>query len=144
MIEREWKKRGKCIFFPQLEKSMHIFPPIDLKFTKLQKKRLTIFYLRRAPPHYINFHLGKKQKSKRGGGANMNLIYTTPWGQLIHELNPLKTVNLSFFFISIRKSCTYKIQIVKCILIVKVLKNKLNFKSKLKKYSSAQKLLAIV
>ena len=28
------KKGRKCIFFPQLVKSMHIFPPIDLKFTK--------------------------------------------------------------------------------------------------------------
>ena len=28
----------KCIFFPQLVKIIHIFSPIDLKYTKLQKK----------------------------------------------------------------------------------------------------------
>ena len=42
MIEMGLKKGVKCIFFPQLIKSMHIFSPIDL-FTKLQKKGLQIF-----------------------------------------------------------------------------------------------------
>jgi hypothetical protein len=37
IIERGGKKGDKCNFFPHLVKSMHIFPPIDLKYTKLQK-----------------------------------------------------------------------------------------------------------
>ena len=32
------KKGEKCIFIPQLVKSMHTFSPIDLKYTNLQKK----------------------------------------------------------------------------------------------------------
>ena len=36
------KGNDKMHTFPQLVKSMHIFPPIDLKFTKLQQKRLKI------------------------------------------------------------------------------------------------------
>ena len=32
------EKRRENAFFPQLVESMHIFSPIDLKFTKLQKK----------------------------------------------------------------------------------------------------------
>ena len=34
------KKGGEMHIYPQLVKSMHIFPPIDLKYTKLQKKGL--------------------------------------------------------------------------------------------------------
>ena len=48
LLKGDKKKEGKCIFFYQLVKSMHIFYPIDLKYTKL-KKRLNIFPLRRAP-----------------------------------------------------------------------------------------------
>ena len=41
MIERGGdEKRGECLFFPKLAKSMHIFPPIGLiLITKLQKER---------------------------------------------------------------------------------------------------------
>ena len=57
--KNDWKgmKKGrKCIFFPQLVKSMHIFSPIDLKFSKLQKKGLEIFFG------------GKNMIQERGGG----------------------------------------------------------------------------
>ena len=69
------KKRGvgECIFFPQLVKSMHIFSPIDLIFTKLQKK-LIIFRLQRASPHYNKLPLGEKYES-RGRGKNMNFKF---------------------------------------------------------------------
>ena len=58
MIERGWKKGEKCIFFPQLVKSIHIFSPIDLKYTKLKQKKADIF----------------GDKSRRGGAKNMNFI----------------------------------------------------------------------
>ena len=78
MIEREWKKGGKCIYFPQLVKSMHIFSPIDLKFTKLQKKGLKIFACGAHPPIVINFLWGKNMIQERGEAKILisNLIYT--------------------------------------------------------------------
>ena len=54
------KKGGKY----ELVKSKHIFPPIDLKYTKLQKKGWKFF-----PPHNNKVLLGKKYKSRRGGGG---------------------------------------------------------------------------
>ena len=57
--------------FPQLVKSMHIFFPIDLKYTKLPKKRLDIFRLWCAPPHYNTFLWGKNINQKEGGGAKI-------------------------------------------------------------------------
>ena len=39
---------------------MHIFSPIDLKYTKLQKKAENL--------GTYNFQWGKKYKSRRGGG----------------------------------------------------------------------------
>ena len=80
IIERERKKGGKCIFFPQLVKSTYAyFFPNWLKINKIaQKKYLKIFRLRRAPPHYIKYHLGKKYKSSRGGGQNEFQIYIHP------------------------------------------------------------------
>jgi len=38
------------------------------KIEKKKKKWLKMFRLRRAPHHYNKFHLGKKYKSRRGGG----------------------------------------------------------------------------
>ena len=58
---------GKCIFFPQMVKSMHIFwifSPIDLKYTKLLKKRLNIIH----PLIIIIFSWGKNI-NQEGGGA---------------------------------------------------------------------------
>ena len=54
-----YKEGGNCIFFPQLVISMHIFTPIDLQFTNLQKKRLTFFHLWCSPPHCNKIPLGK-------------------------------------------------------------------------------------
>ena len=54
--------------FPQLVKSLHIFPPIELKFAKL-KERPKIFPLRREPPHYNKFPLGKNMNQEGGGGG---------------------------------------------------------------------------
>ena len=56
---KENEKRGEYANFSSIRKKMHIFPPIDKKFTKLHKKILNIFHLRRAPRHYIKFHWGK-------------------------------------------------------------------------------------
>ena len=50
---------------------MHIFPPIDLKHTKLQNKNGENFGLRRATLHSNKFHLGTKYTSKREGGMNI-------------------------------------------------------------------------
>ena len=59
MIEKGMKKGGgNAYFFTQIGKSMHIFPPIDLKCIKLPKKDIS--RMRRAPPHYMKFHLGNK------------------------------------------------------------------------------------
>ena len=55
--------------FPPIGKNSHMFSLIDLKYTKLQKKRLYIFRLLRAPPPHCNtFQLGQKYKSRGGGG----------------------------------------------------------------------------
>ena len=55
--------------FPQLVKSMHIFSPIDLKYTKLKKKAAHFSLAERnATTHYNKFWVGKKYKSKWGGG----------------------------------------------------------------------------
>ena len=51
--------------FPPIGKNYAYFSPIDLIFTKLQKK-LNIFRLRRASPQYNKFPLGKKYE---GGGG---------------------------------------------------------------------------
>ena len=67
MIEKGMKKGGKMHIFSPIGKSMHMFSPIDLKCTILPKKRLKIFHLRRAPPHYIKFNLGEKLLIKKGG-----------------------------------------------------------------------------
>ena len=56
-------KRGKMHIFPSIGKSMHIFSPIDLKFTKLQKKGWQFFNI-------IHFITRKKYKSRRGGGMH--------------------------------------------------------------------------
>ena len=74
-LKGDKKEGGKCIFFPQSVKSMHIVYPIDLKFTKLQKKRLVIFRLRCAPPQYNKFLFGIRYESERGRGKKFsNLI----------------------------------------------------------------------
>ena len=54
------------IFSPIVKKYAY-FSQIELKFKKL-KKRLNIFLLWRAP-QYNKFHVGKKYKSGKGGGA---------------------------------------------------------------------------
>ena len=51
--------------FPPIGKKNAYISPIDLKFTKLQKKAENFH----APPHYNKFHLGKKYKSRMGGGG---------------------------------------------------------------------------
>ena len=65
-----------CVYY----KYAYFFPNW-LKIFKIAKKRLQIFRLRRAPPPYIKFHLGKKYNSKKGG-ASKNIyifqIYYTP------------------------------------------------------------------
>ena len=81
---------GKCIFFPQLVKIMHIFSPIDLKYTKLQKKRLTFFA---CSAHYliiINFCWGKNINQEGGEGKNMNSESTQRKFKLVkrRELSP--------------------------------------------------------
>ena len=50
-IERD-EKGGKCIFFPHLVKSMYIFSPIDLKFSKWQKKAEHFSPAARVPSLY--------------------------------------------------------------------------------------------
>ena len=79
--EKKLLKGGEMHIFSLIGKRMHIFSPIKLKYTKLPKKRLTIFQLRRAPPYYKKFHLGKKYQSRRGGGCgiNMNFFNKHPW-----------------------------------------------------------------
>ena len=60
IIKRGWKK--KCIFFPHLVKSMHIFSPIDLKYKLWQ------------------ISIGEKISIKKGGGKNMNCKFKIhPW-----------------------------------------------------------------
>ena len=66
MIERK-NKRGEVAYydiFPHLVKSMHIFSPIDLKYTK--KRAENISPEARTPPRYNKYHLGKNLK---GGGG---------------------------------------------------------------------------
>ena len=77
--KNEWKKikkgGGNAYFFPKWVESMHIFRPIDLKYTKLQK----IGFVCGAHTFFIiNFSWGKNIK-QGGGGAKIlisNLIYT--------------------------------------------------------------------
>ena len=38
MIEKEWKKGGKCLFFPQFEKTAYFFPNW-LKIYKIAQKK---------------------------------------------------------------------------------------------------------
>ena len=78
IIEKGMKKGGEMHIYSPISKSKYIFSPIDLKCTKLPKKRLTIFRLRRAPPNYKKFHWRKKYQSRRGGAKILipNLIYT--------------------------------------------------------------------
>ena len=53
---------------------MHIFSPIaDLKYKKIEEKKTENFPLRRAPPHYNKLQLGKKYKSKKGGGYEFQI-----------------------------------------------------------------------
>ena len=67
--DSKWmKKGGEMFFFPHLVKSMHIFFLLTLNIQNLRKKK----FLRRSPPQYNKFHLGKKQRSRRGEGENMN------------------------------------------------------------------------
>jgi len=49
-----------------------------VKKLKKKKKWLKMFRLRRAPLHYNKFHLGKKYKSRRGGGKKFEfqILYT--------------------------------------------------------------------
>ena len=66
LLKGDEKGENAYLFFPQLVKSMHIFPTIDLKFTKLQK-RLEIFRLRRAAAHIlINFLWEKNVNQEKG------------------------------------------------------------------------------
>ena len=58
--EKIIERGGKGIIFPLLVKSMHIFSSIDLKFTRLPKKRLKI----------INFIRGKNINNEGGGAKN--------------------------------------------------------------------------
>ena len=83
MIERGWKKGGKCIFFPQLVKIMHIFPHLTfillyIWFWHLQncKKKYgwTFFVCGAHPLIIINLIWG--QISRRGRSFELNLIYT--------------------------------------------------------------------
>ena len=55
--------------FTPIGKKYAYLSPIDLKYTKLQKKRLNIFLLRRATPHYNKFQLGKNIDQEGGGGG---------------------------------------------------------------------------
>ena len=75
IIERGWKKGGKCIFIPQLVKSMHIFSLIDLNLQNC-KKRLKIFVCGAHRLIIINFNLGQYIMQSRGGGVGkMNLKF---------------------------------------------------------------------
>ena len=73
MNERGWQKGGKCIFFPKLVKSMHIYFTNRLKIYKITKKGLQFFTC--GAYQLIVIHLGKKYES-RGGGEIRMLIYT--------------------------------------------------------------------
>ena len=53
------KRGGNMQNFPQFVKKMHIFPPIDKKFTKLHKKILNIFTCGAHPVIILNF-IGEK------------------------------------------------------------------------------------
>ena len=56
------KRRENAYFFYQLVKSMHIFSPIDLKYTKLQKQKAEHFSTAARTPRYKKFQLGKIHK----------------------------------------------------------------------------------
>ena len=94
---QKWiKEGGKMHIFPPIVKTLHIFSPI--KLYKIAQKRLKIFSLRRAQPHYNKIHLGKKYQSRKGGG-DMNFKFN------IHPCCPydeshLKLVQVPFFFTS--------------------------------------------
>ena len=59
---------------------MHIFSPIDFKYTKLQQKSMKIFPCGAHPLFIKNFSRGKKTLKKGGEGQTyefqINLIYT--------------------------------------------------------------------
>ena len=57
--------------FPPLVNSMNIFPTIDLKFTKLQKKADKFSTAAHTPS--ISFFWGKNinQEGRKGGGAQI-------------------------------------------------------------------------
>ena len=63
-LKGDEKRGANAYLFPQFVKSLHIFSPTGLNFTKLQPKRLYIFRLRRAPPHYNKLNLGQKYEFK--------------------------------------------------------------------------------
>ena len=88
--EKKWlkgdEKRGKCIFFSQLVKSIHIFYSIDFKVYKI-----TFFRLRRAPLILITFSCGKNINQERGGGKNMNFKFNIhPWCWYIFNMELMK------------------------------------------------------
>ena len=57
---------------------MHIFSPIDLKFTKLKKKKK--IFCSAHPLNIINFIWGKNI-NQEGGGQKMNFKFNIhPWG----------------------------------------------------------------
>jgi len=60
---------------------------------KKKKKWLKMFRLRRAPLHYNKFHLGKKYKSRKGGGGKMNFKF---------KIHPCKNMYVEPFIKTIR------------------------------------------
>ena len=72
------KIMGKMHILSPIGKKYAYFFPHKLKIYKIAKKRAENFRLRRAPPQYYKFHLGKNKNQEGGGGKKwiLNLIYT--------------------------------------------------------------------
>ena len=83
--------------------SMHIFSPMDLEHTKLQKKNL-IFRLRRAPPHYNKLFFYDKKKITRTSwntrkiNKTNNMLYS-----MLVNIDQQKKVINNFCYVSVVK-----------------------------------------
>ena len=63
------KKGGKCIFSAF---GIYVYFFLSwLKIYKIEKKRVNIFSLRRVPPHFSKFNLGKYINQEGDRGKNM-------------------------------------------------------------------------
>ena len=54
LLKGDEKRGDNAYCFPQLVRSMHMFSPIDLKFTKLQKK-LNVFLFLMLIKYFLSF-----------------------------------------------------------------------------------------